>query len=137
MNVLYIFAGGALGALLRYLLLIEFDHYPMNAVGVFMVNMLGCFIMGLISYLAVKRFNLFNNKMKDCLIVGFAGGFTTFSAFTHPVLEMLFMHHYLYVVLNLFLSVILGLIFVSWGMNFGYYVMAYMIRSRKLYYKRN
>ena len=137
MEILYVFAGGALGALFRYIFLLEFKSYPMNVLGVLIVNMLGCFIIGLVSYLAVKRFRILSSNMKNFLIAGFAGGFTTFSAFTHPVLEMLFMHHYIYGFLNLFISVIAGLIFVAWGMNFGYYAMVYLIKTRKLYYKRN
>lgn len=137
MDIICVFTGGALGALLRYILLLGFKTYPTNVIGVLIVNMLGCFVIGLVSYLAVKRFHILNNNLKSFLIVGFAGGFTTFSAFTHPMLEMLFMHHYVYVFLNLFISVIAGLIFVAWGMNFGYYIMAYLIKTRKLYYKRN
>lgn len=137
MDTLFVFAGGALGALFRYLILLFFKSYPINVFGVFLVNMLGCFILGFVSYIAIKRYHLLDDNMKNFLIIGFAGGFTTFSAFTHPVLEMLFMKHYIYVFLNLALSVVMGLFFVSWGMNLGYLVMTRLIKSRKLYYRRD
>lgn len=131
MDIIYVFLGGALGALLRYLSLAMFRTYPSDAIGVFLVNMLGCFIIGFVTYLAIKRHHILSDNMKKFFTVGFAGGFTTFSAFTHPVLEMFLRHHYMYAALNMFLSVILGLIFVSWGMNCGYYLMCWLIRSKK------
>ncbi len=131
MAIIYIFLGGALGALLRYLSLLMFNSYPSDVIGVFLINMIGCFIIGFVSYIAIKRHNVLSDNMKKFFTVGFAGGFTTFSAFTHPVLEMFLRHHYMYAILNMFFSVIIGLVFVSWGMNCGYYLMSYLIRSKK------
>lgn len=132
MTILYIFIGGALGALLRYIILTLFKSYPADVVGVFLINIIGCFIIGFVTYLAVKRHHLISENINKFLTVGFAGGFTTFSAFSHPTLEMFFQHHYMHAVLNMFLSVIVGLIFVSWGMNCGYYLMNWLIRSKRL-----
>jgi len=132
MNIIYVFAGGALGALIRYLILLLFKPYPLNVIGVFAVNVIGCFILGFIAYIAIKKYNLLSDNMNKFLSVGFAGGFTTFSAFSHPAIEMFLKHHYMYAFLNMFLSVIIGLIFVSWGMNCGYSLLNYMIRSKKL-----
>ena len=129
---MYVFIGGALGALLRFLILRSFVGYPLNVLGVFLNNMIGCFLIGFISYLAIKKYNFFDDKFKKLLTVGFAGGFTTFSAFTQPVLEMFFKHHYVFAVLNLFASVISGLIFVSLGINCAYYLIVFLIRTRKL-----
>ena len=132
MGILYIFIGGAFGALLRFIILSFFNTYPVNVIGVLAVNMLGCFIIGFVTYLGIKRHHIISKELKNALTVGFAGGFTTFSAFTHPVLEMFLRHHYIYALINMFLSVILGLIFVSWGMNCGYYLMNWLIRTRRL-----
>ncbi len=132
MDIIFIFLGGAVGALLRYLILQLFKPYPLNVIGVLIVNLLGCFIIGFVTYLAIKRYHIISRNMKMFLTVGFAGGFTTFSAFTHPVIEMFLRHHYMYAVLNMFVSVIIGLIFVSWGMNCGYYLMNHLIRSKKI-----
>ena len=136
MGTLFVFIGGAVGALLRYCILSLFKGYPVDVIGVFLVNITGCFIIGFVSYLAIKKHNIISKNMNKMLTVGFAGGFTTFSAFTHPVLEMFLRHHYMYALLNMFLSVIIGLIFVSWGMNCGYYLMNYLIRSRVFSYRQ-
>ena len=135
MGIIYVFIGGAFGALLRYLILGMFRGYPVNVVGVFLVNTLGCFIIGFVSYLAIKKHHLISKNMNKMLTVGFAGGFTTFSAFSHPALELFLRHHYMYALLNMFLSVIIGLIFVSWGMNCGYYLMNWLIRTRRIEYR--
>ena len=137
MEFIYIFLGGALGAVLRYLILLCFKVYPADVIGVFGVNMLGCFILGFFSYIGIKRNNILGDDLKKFFTVGFAGGFTTFSAFSHPVLEMFLMHHYLYAFLNMFISVIAGLISVSWGMNCGYYAMLYLIRTKRISLKES
>ncbi|MBO6272061.1 CrcB family protein [bacterium] len=136
MEIVAIFMGGAIGAFLRYIILSMFKYYPINVIGVFLVNMTGCFIIGFVTYIAIKKHHLINEYIKKLLIVGFAGGFTTFSAFSHPVIEMFFRHHYVYVFFNMFLSVIIGLIFVSWGMNCGYYFMHYLIKTKRISFNR-
>lgn len=136
MELLCVFIGGAFGALLRYVILLGFETYPSNVIGVFFVNMLGCFVIGFLSYLAVKKHNFISENLKKTLCVGFAGGFTTFSAFTYPVLEMFFRHQYVFAMLNIFFSVIVGLVFVSWGMNCAYYLIVYLIRKGKLVYRQ-
>ncbi len=136
MGSIFVFIGGALGALFRYLILSMFKEYPADVIGVFLVNILGCFLIGFVSYIAIKKYNIISPNMNKLLVTGFAGGFTTFSAFSHPVLEMFLRHHYMYATLNMFFSVIAGLIFVSWGMNCGYYLMNRLIRSKRLTYRQ-
>lgn len=137
MEVLFVFLGGAFGALFRYLILNIFKEYPINLIGVFLVNMLGCFIIGFVSYIGIKKYSIMDKNLKNFFTVGFAGGFTTFSAFTHPVIEMFFKQHYIYVCVNMLISVILGLFFVAWGMNFGYYIMNMLIRARIIKYRQD
>ena len=132
MSILYVFIGGAFGAVLRYLFLQLFKYQSAHIIGIFLINITGCFVIGVVSYLAVKRYNLISDNVNKLLTVGFAGGFTTFSAFTQPSLMMFLSHHYMHVFLNMFLSVIFGLIFVAWGMNCGYYLMNYLIRTKRL-----
>ena len=69
-NLFTIFAGGALGALIRYSILLFFNPYPINVVGVFIVNLTGCFLIGFFTYLAVKRYNILSKNLKNFLIVG-------------------------------------------------------------------
>ncbi|MCR5264987.1 MAG: CrcB family protein [Cyanobacteria bacterium RUI128] len=134
MDLLVIYLGGALGALFRFLILNCFKGRCLDVIGIFFINIIGCFLIGFVSYLAIKKYRLISDRMKKFLSVGFAGGFTTFSAFTHPSLELFLQHHYCYAFLNMFVSVIVGLIFVSWGMNCGYYLMNFLIRYKHIKY---
>jgi CrcB protein len=82
--------GGLLGAIARYVLsgLVHriFDgRFPY---GTLMVNILGCFLIGLIMYWVNYR-GLFSPNLRIFLIVGILGSFTTFSAFAYESLEML------------------------------------------------
>lgn len=81
--VLSISIGAVLGALSRHYLSI----YIMNISGgsefpwgILIVNILGCFLMGLIIELGALKFNM-TQEVRAFLAVGFLGSFTTFSTF--------------------------------------------------------
>jgi len=132
MEVLFIFAGGAIGALLRYFVSLTFSNYPHNIAGTFIVNITGCFIIGFVSYLAIKRNNIISKQVKYFFTIGLAGGLTTFSTFSYDTLVLILNHHYMISLLYMFASVILGLIFVSWGMNSGFYLLNYLLRRKRI-----
>ncbi|MBO0341727.1 MAG: fluoride efflux transporter CrcB [Bacteroidota bacterium] len=80
-QALLVFFGGGFGSVLRYLI-----SKPLNPLfhnfffGTFLVNMLGCLLIGLFLGLSAKGNILtYNNTL--FLATGFCGGFTTFSAF--------------------------------------------------------
>lgn len=89
MNLLLIAIGGALGSVMRYLLseailgLVKtnaaFAKFPW---GTFFVNVVGSLIAGVVYYFMIKNFENFDPRLKSFLLVGFLGGFTTFSAFS-------------------------------------------------------
>lgn len=73
-------AGGAIGAIGRYLI----GLLPMNPengfpVKTFLINVIGCFIIGIIAALADR--NAVNPNLVLLIKVGICGGFTTFSSF--------------------------------------------------------
>jgi fluoride exporter len=80
--ILAIAAGGALGATLRYALSSQITHIVGTGFpwGILIVNVLGCFIMGVIAELSALTWNL-SPEMRAFLTTGILGGFTTFSAF--------------------------------------------------------
>lgn len=132
MGIIFVFMGGAAGALFRYMILKLFGGYPYNIIGTFCANLLGCFIIGFVSYMALKRNHIIGAELKKFFTVGLAGGLTTFSAFSLDTLLLILNHHYMIGLLNLFSSVILGLICVSWGMNTGYYILNYLLHKKRL-----
>lgn len=75
MPVFLVFLGGAVGAVLRYIVTI---FVPMSIV-LWLVNGLGSFLMG---YLQAYFSNKASSKWKLFLTTGVLGSFTTFSAFS-------------------------------------------------------
>ncbi|HET8736678.1 MAG TPA: fluoride efflux transporter CrcB [Pricia sp.] len=78
---LLVFVGGGAGSLLRYLISKTLNpHFAHFFLGTFLVNMLGCLLIGFILGLSTKGDYLSENQIL-ILATGFCGGFTTFSAF--------------------------------------------------------
>lgn len=83
--------GGAFGSVARWSLsnwatqLAPAAKFPL---GIFAVNIVGCFIAGAIAGL-VERHDLFGADARLFLFTGILGGFTTFSAFGLETMQML------------------------------------------------
>ena len=88
--ILFVGAGGFLGAILRYLFGLWVQNLPSQPAfpyGTMMVNVLGCLIMGVLGGLVEGR-NLFSPGVRAFLIVGLLGGFTTFSTFGYQTMQL-------------------------------------------------
>jgi fluoride exporter len=89
-TILFIGFGGFAGSVARYyvskLNQLPFLHYL--PFGTFAVNILGSFILGLLTGIA-DRGNILTHAWRLFLMVGFCGGFTTFSTFTNENLTMM------------------------------------------------
>lgn len=81
-TVFAIALGGALGAVGRYALSGQITSWigPGFPWGILVVNLVGCFIMGVLAELGALTLNL-SPEMRAFLTTGILGGFTTFSAF--------------------------------------------------------
>ena len=81
LDCLSVALGGAIGSVLRYLIgLIPLKEQTLFPIKTFAINVLGCFVIGLIAALSLKSSNL-NPRLVLFLKVGICGGFTTFSTF--------------------------------------------------------
>ncbi|MCH7871665.1 MAG: fluoride efflux transporter CrcB [Planctomycetes bacterium] len=81
-KVVMIAAGGAVGAMLRYAVSgwaqkLTAGSFPM---GTFVVNLIGCFLIGLAGALFAGP-HLVREEYRVALLVGLLGAFTTFSTF--------------------------------------------------------
>jgi CrcB protein len=83
-RVLLIGLGGGLGAILRYALAtaVQSAAGGVFPIGTLLVNVLGCFGIGVLSGMAESR-ALGSPEARALLVVGLLGGFTTFSAFAN------------------------------------------------------
>ena len=101
MSIFYIALGGALGAVLRFLLTEYVNNNISNfmPLGTFSVNVLGCFVIGcVIGFFASK-----SSPMYFFFVIGFLSSFTTMSAFSIQTLELLntnTLHSIIYVILT-------------------------------------
>lgn len=82
-NLLFIGLGGFVGATLRYVVATFLQGvggeaaFPLGTLG---VNLIGCFVIGLLAQLALAH-DLFSPQMRLFVFVGFLGSFTTYSTF--------------------------------------------------------
>lgn len=90
MELIGIALGGALGAVCRYLFgnLITRMMGSSLPWGTFIINVVGCFFMGVLMTLIVER-QLLPAAWRLFLCVGLLGGFTTFSSFGYEGLTLL------------------------------------------------
>jgi fluoride exporter len=82
-NLIIIMLGGSLGAISRYLIgIMAAKAWGVNFPwGTLIVNMIGCFLIGLIFALA-DSVRLLTPSVRLFLVTGFLGALTTFSSFS-------------------------------------------------------
>ena len=87
--------GGALGSLLRYFVAgaVQTATWPGFPWGIFVVNVSGCFAMGVIVELMALKLN-FTPEIRAFLTVGILGGYTTFSTFSLDSVLLIERGHY-------------------------------------------
>ena len=123
-TVLLVGAGGFAGSILRYLLNREVQQlFATSGVfpyGILVVNVAGCFIIGLLGGLASAHGVLGpTSGARAFLFVGFLGGFTTFSAFGFDTLSMIREGAFLLALANVASHIVLGLGAVWLGYRLG------------------
>ena len=109
-NYLFVAIGGGLGSLTRYVIGRAITQlYPNSyfAWGTFLINVTGSFLIGLLMALLVERLRL-PQYWRLLVIVGFLGGYTTFSSFEYDAYLSARGGHTLTAVLYLISSVVIG-----------------------------
>ena len=119
-QILLVGLGGGVGSIFRYLVS-RFTYSasdkllaPTFPVATFIVNMVGCLLIGILIGMSYKYIS-FDNNLKLLLVTGFCGGFTTFSAFSLESLQLYQAGNYFSLIAYVLLSVVLGILLVWSG----------------------
>jgi CrcB protein len=118
-NAFLVGIGGFFGSVFRYWMsswVHTFVSQPWRPAGTLVVNIIGCFLIGLLMGLADSR-QLLKPDMRLLLVVGVLGGFTTFSAFGYETFALLRDRAIAGAILNVSAHILLGLLAVWMGFS--------------------
>ncbi len=124
LDLIYVGLGVLIGSIGRYLVagtvhqIFPGTFFPL---GTAIVNIIGCFLIGILTGLAELR-NLLSPEMRMFLLIGLLGGFTTFSTFGHETIALMRDGQFFHAVGNVLIQVIIGLSGVWLGYNVTRYI---------------
>ena len=117
-DILLVGLGGGVGSIARFLCQRGvYAFYPHAfPFGTLLVNVAGCFIIGLLFGL-IEKGALLKPELRILLVTGFCGGFTTFSAFAAETIQLLKDGRLLYFFVYTVASVALGILATFTGIT--------------------
>lgn len=125
LEYVYIAIGSAFGGMLRYFCstiipnsLMQM-HFPL---GILIINITGSFIIGLSSSIPITD-AIIETRIKHLIIIGFCGGYTTFSSFSLDNLHLIQNNEFFTATLNILLSVLLCIAATWLGYILGKYIV--------------
>ena len=118
MSFIYIFLGGGIGSLVRFMIGNLIPYHNGFPWATFISNLLACFLFGLI-YAQLERIDTVQvaKELKWLLLVGFCGGFSTFSTFSFETIQLIKSGQILAALAYIFLSTSMAVLFLFWGLQ--------------------
>ncbi|MDK2970148.1 MAG: fluoride exporter [Bacteroidota bacterium] len=118
-DILFVGIGGGIGSIMRFLTS-RFTARLVAAqwlfLGTLAANLIGCFLIGILSGWMLSHMPD-NQSFRLLFIVGFCGGYTTFSTFAFENYRLIEMNQWGILLLYLLASIVLGIIAVWLGMK--------------------
>ena len=118
-DILFVGIGGGIGSIMRFLTS-RFTARLVAAqwlfLGTLAANLIGCFLIGILSGWMLSHMPD-NQPFRLLFIVGFCGGYTTFSTFAFENYRLIEMNQWGILLLYLLASIVLGIIAVWLGMK--------------------
>ncbi|GJL80923.1 MAG: putative fluoride ion transporter CrcB [marine bacterium B5-7] len=123
--ILSIAAGGAVGAVLRFLSVELALHLFGRSLpfGTLLVNIVGSFLIGLL-FIWFQSRGPHHEILRAALIIGVLGGFTTFSAFSLETINLALNDQLVRAALNVLLNVVLCIAAAAIGIKLSKYFLA-------------
>ncbi|MCC5468557.1 fluoride efflux transporter CrcB [Pelosinus baikalensis] len=109
LRIIAVAVGGSIGATARYLVSVwAAERFGADfPYGTLIVNVVGCFIIGIFMTLTTERF-IVNPYWRLLITVGFVGGLTTFSSFSYETFRVLEDSNMIMALYNIGLNLLLG-----------------------------
>ena len=123
-NILLVGVGGFIGSVLRYLVggyvqqTLKTSNFPY---GTLAVNLIGCFVIGLLAQYGESR-GAFSNESRAFIFIGILGGFTTFSSFGNETINLVRDSFVMNAISNVGANVIPGLLAVWLGRTISLWI---------------
>lgn len=106
-NLIIVFVGGGLGSLARYGIARAFAQWPsVFPLGTLTANILACLILGAFGGWATFKSADLVATSRLFVVVGFCGGFSTFSSFSNETIQLFLNDRWIEASLNVIVSII-------------------------------
>lgn len=105
-NIFFVFLGGGLGSLARYGIseIVRSNFKSSFPFATLCSNIISCLVLAVtIGYFSGKLAD--NQALKIFIIIGFCGGFSTFSSFSFETVELIRSGNILFAIANILISV--------------------------------
>jgi fluoride exporter len=120
MQILIVAVGGAVGSVCRFLTGVVVTRLvgPAFPWGTLTVNVVGSFAIGFLAELVARKLNA-SMEMRLLIVVGFLGGFTTFSSFSLDTIALIERGATAAALSYVLASVVISLLATFGGLAFG------------------
>ena len=105
-NILLVFLGGGLGSLARFGIaaIVQTNFKSVFPLATLFSNIISCLILALTVMLFSDKL-ITNPSLRMLILIGFCGGFSTFSTFSYETVELMRSGNVLYAVANILISI--------------------------------